>query len=54
MVPDYALELGLARIGAPHSFITWVKRTMKGHRRMVKTRSGLSRESAAFDLAGMA
>ena len=33
VVPDYALELGLARIGAPRSFITWVKRAMNGHRR---------------------
>ena len=53
VVSDRALDVGLARIGAPDFFIDWVRCTTTGHRRIVKTRCGISDESAAFDLAGL-
>jgi hypothetical protein len=52
-IPHVALDAALTRIGAPPSFITWIRSMLDGHRRVVATAYGVSAvEDAAVLQAG--
>ena len=41
-IPHVALDTALTRIGAPTSFITWIRSMLDGHCRVVATAYGVS------------
>ena len=51
MVPLWALDPCLRRLGVPEKFIDWVRTTTRGHQRKVMACGGLSEE--AFSLGGL-
>ena len=54
VVPHWTLDIGLRRLGAPEEFITWARRAVDGHTRIVASAAGVTPKTDAFPLGGLA